>query len=78
MAFQFSDAVRSAMVNAIPTLVGASPTLEIYSGTMPAKPATFAAAIAEIQKAEKIDYCAAFAMAGKLYPELYEAASVKA
>ena len=36
MAFQFSNAVRSAMVNAIPTLVAASPTLEIYSGTMPA------------------------------------------
>lgn len=48
------------------------------SGTMPAKPATFAAAIAEIQKAEKLDYCAAFARAGKLYPELYEAASAKA
>ena len=42
MAFQFSDAVRSAMVNAIPTLVGASPTLEIYSGTMPANADTSA------------------------------------
>ena len=42
MAFQFSDAVRSAMVNAIPTLVGASPTLEIRTGTMPANADTAA------------------------------------
>ena len=36
MAFQFSDAVRSAMVNAIPAVITASPTLEIRSGAMPA------------------------------------------
>ena len=36
MAFQFSDALRSAMVNSIPAFIAASPTLEIRSGTMPA------------------------------------------
>lgn len=35
MAFQFSDATRSAMVNSIPAFIAASPILEIRSGTMP-------------------------------------------
>jgi len=42
MAFQFSDAARNAMVNAIPAAIGASPTLEIRSGAMPATVGTTA------------------------------------
>ncbi len=42
MAFQFSDAARNAMVNAIPAAIAASPTLEIRSGPMPASVGTAA------------------------------------
>lgn len=41
MAFQFSDDVRSASLDAIETAIGVSPTLELRSG---AKPATCVAA----------------------------------
>ena len=40
MAFQFSTTVRNAAIDAIETSIGASPTLEIRAGTMPANPAT--------------------------------------
>lgn len=36
MSLQLSTSVRNARLNAIPTTVGASPYLEIYSGSMPA------------------------------------------
>lgn len=40
MAFQFSVAARNAALDAIETATGASPTLEIRSGTVPATAAT--------------------------------------
>lgn len=39
MAFQFSVAARNAALDAIETTIGASPTLEIRSGTVPANAA---------------------------------------
>jgi hypothetical protein len=66
MAFQFSVAARNAALDAIETTIGASPTLEIRSGTVPANaaaadtgtvlatmtlPADFMAAAASGQKA---------------------------
>lgn len=36
MAYQFSDAVRNAWLDAIEVAIGASPTLEIRSGAAPA------------------------------------------
>lgn len=36
MAVQFSVAVRNAMLNAIATVIGNTPHLEIWSGSMPA------------------------------------------
>jgi hypothetical protein len=36
MAFQFSTTVRNASLDAIETTIGAAPTLEIRSGTVPA------------------------------------------
>ena len=42
MAFQFSDAARSGMVNAVATAAGAAPTLVIRTGTAPADCATTA------------------------------------
>jgi hypothetical protein len=36
MSIQFSTSVRNGRVNAIPTAIGASPYLEIYSGSIPA------------------------------------------
>ena len=36
MALQFSVDVRNAMLDAIETEIGASPTLEIFTGTVPA------------------------------------------
>ena len=39
MAFQFSTASRNAALDAIETATGASPTLEIRSGTVPANAA---------------------------------------
>jgi hypothetical protein len=38
MAFQFSTAARNASLDAIETLIGASPTLELRSGPAPANP----------------------------------------
>ena len=40
MAFQFSTDVRNAALDAIETTIGASPTLELRSGAVPATPAT--------------------------------------
>ena len=40
MAFQFSVAARNAAIDAIETAIGAAPTLEIRSGTIPANAAT--------------------------------------
>lgn len=40
MAFQFSVAVRNAAIDAIETAIGAAPTLEIRSGTIPANAGT--------------------------------------
>ena len=40
MAFQFSVAARNAAIDAIETAIGAAPTLEIRSGTIPANTAT--------------------------------------
>lgn len=42
MAFQFSDAARNGMVNAIATAGGSAPTLFIRTGTAPADCATTA------------------------------------
>lgn len=36
MSIQLSVAVRNGRLNAIPTAIGASPYLEVYSGAMPA------------------------------------------
>lgn len=40
MTLQFSDAVRNARCNAIPTAIGPSPTLKIWTGSPPANCAT--------------------------------------
>jgi hypothetical protein len=40
MAFQFSTTVRNAWIDQIETTIGAAPTLEIRSGTVPATCAT--------------------------------------
>lgn len=40
MAIQFSTGVRAGMADAIETAVGASPTLELRTGAVPATPAT--------------------------------------
>jgi hypothetical protein len=42
MSIQLSVTVRNARLNAIPTAVGASPYLEVYSGAMPANCAAVA------------------------------------
>lgn len=40
MGLQFSDAVRNARCNAIPSTIGPSPTLKIFTGSPPANCAT--------------------------------------
>jgi hypothetical protein len=65
MAFQFSTAARNAALDAIETTVGASPTLEIRSGSVPANCAAAASGTVLATLALPSDWLAAASSGSK-------------
>jgi hypothetical protein len=65
MAFQFSTAARNASLDAIETLIGASPTLELRSGPAPANPAAADTGTLLASMALPADWAAAAAAGAK-------------
>jgi hypothetical protein len=78
MPLQYSTAVRNARLDAIETTIGTTPILRIYSGSMPANPATAASGTLLAEMTLPSDWMAAASTGSKAKSGTWTVASAAA